>query len=103
MAIQNEVLDTSPAAVYTSNGNSAVTAIYLCNVSPNTVTFNMFAVPSGDLADPTLNMIYSAVPITPGDTYVIDTEKLILEGGDSLVAQASDVDSIIATVSYLRI
>lgn len=103
MAIQNEVLGTTLAPVYTSSGNSAVTAIYLCNTSGSTASFSMFAVPSGDVADPATNMIYSTVQIAPSDTYVIDTEKLILEDSDSLVALASSVGSIIATVSFLRI
>ena len=102
MSIQNVVLNNTGTNVYVSSVPSAVTAIYLCNVTAAPVSFNMFAVKSGDTASTLLNMIYYNVEIAPGDTYIIDSEKLILDSGDSIVAYATNIDSIIATVSYLR-
>ena len=103
MAIQNTTITTgSAASVYTSNGSSAITAIYLCNIDSIAQTFDIYAVPN---AAPTYanSRIYSGVQVQAGDTYVIDTEKLILANGDSIKANASSTSSFAVTVSYIGI
>jgi len=47
--------------------------------------------------------IYSGIQLQAGDTYVIDSEKLILGDGDMLKANASGSNSISMTVSYIGI
>lgn len=89
MALTSTVLTTSTASVFTSNGENAVTAIYLCNTGDTAVQFNMHAVPNGTMANST-NLIYYQVPLAGKDTYVIDSEKLILENLDSLQARIVD-------------
>lgn len=101
MSIQNTVLNDTDTDVYVSGAPSAVTAIYLCNTDTVPVSFNVFAVKSGASAALTTNVIYRNVEIAPGDTYIIDSEKLILDTGDSIVAYASTTGVIVATVSYL--
>jgi glycine/serine hydroxymethyltransferase len=100
MSLQSTILDTSLTTVYTSSGTSAVAALYFCNVSPGAMTFNVHAVKSGNLADNS-NIIYYAVQISATDTYVVDTEKLMLDNGDYIAASASLPDSIVATISYI--
>ena len=78
MALTSTVLTTNTASVFTSNGENAVTAIYLCNTGDTAIQFNIHAVPNGTMADNT-NLIYYQVPLSGKDTYVIDSEKLILE------------------------
>ena len=89
MAISNTVLNTNDGNIYVSSGSSAITAIYLCNsAGSGTVTINLYAIPSGgSLSEAT--QIYKDLSLTVGDTYVIDTEKLILEDGDYLAGNCS--------------
>ena len=89
MALTSTVLTTTTASVFTSNGENAVTAIYLCNTGDTAIQFNIHAVPNGTMADNT-NLIYYQVPLSGKDTYVIDSEKLILENLDTLHAKIVD-------------
>jgi len=103
MAISNTVLNTNDGNIYVSSGSSAITAIYLCNAGgTGTQTVNIYAVPSGSTAGAT-TYIYQNLSITDGDTYVIDTEKLILDDGDHLVANCSANVSVVATISSIGI
>ena len=106
MALTSSTIDKdTPTVIYTSTGDSIVSVIYLCNIGA-AQTFNLHLIPSGGSALET-NLIYSAVPVTASDTYVIDTEKLMLANGDKIAAKAGSfnysagVSGIIATVSYL--
>lgn len=104
MAITNSLLTTGAAAnVYVSSGNSAITAIYLCNIDSTARTFDIYVCPSGNTVTPLNTRIYSGIQIQTGDTYVIDSEKLILGSGDMIKANASGASSISMTVSYIGI
>jgi hypothetical protein len=116
MAIKNTVIDTTPTAIFTSgvttaSENNVVVSLYICNTSTGTVTFNLYLVPSGKIASPLgidpvsadSNIIYYAVQVAGSDTYVIDTERLMLEQGDSIVATSTQANSLVATVSYMGI
>jgi hypothetical protein len=104
MAITNSLITTGAAAnVYVSSGNSAITAIYLCNIDSTARTFDLYAAQSSAIVTPASSRIYSAVNVQAGDTYVIDSEKLILSNGDMLKANASGTDSFSVTVSYIGI
>ena len=102
MALANTTLGTTPTTIYTSTGQSAVTLVYFCNRSLATISFTVHAVSSGDTATLS-NIIYYDVQLAPTDTYVVDTERLILDSGDSLVALASQVDSVSVTVSSVGV
>ena len=103
MAIQSVTLGNGYSTVYTSNGNNAITVMYLCNTSQDTVTFNLYAVPNGSVPD-TNNIFYYAVPIAPTDTYVIDMEKLILGDQDQVVATSSSLtNAIVVTISSMEL
>jgi hypothetical protein len=102
MAITSTALDTTASPIYTSTGNSAVTVLYLCNRSGTATTFSLYIVPEGGSAEPN-NIAYSNQTIASGDTYIIDTEKVLLSDGDSLQASANTADSIVATTSYVGI
>jgi hypothetical protein len=47
--------------------------------------------------------IYSDIQIQSGDTYVVDSEKLILSSGDMIKANTSGASAIAMTVSYIGI
>ena len=104
MAITNFLLTTGAAAnIYVSTGNSAITAMYLCNTDSTARTFDVYVCPSGNTITPLNTRIYSGIQLQAGDTYVIDSEKLILGNGDMLKANASGANSISMTVSFIGI
>jgi len=76
-------------------GNSVITSMYICNTGNTTIYFNIYAVPSGSVPGND-RLIYCRVPVTSTDTYVIDSEKLMLQNGDSLHANIVDPSSISA-------
>lgn len=102
MALANITLGTTPTTIYTSSGQSAITLVYFCNRSLSPITFTVHAVSNGDAATLS-NIIYYEVQLAPTDTYVLDTERLILDSGDSIVAIASHIDSVSVTVSSVGV
>ena len=106
MPIINTPLDNTPTEIYSSSGDTGISVVYFCNIG-GTQTFNVHLVPSGGSADQT-NIIYYSVQVAAADTFVMDTEKLILGNGDKIVAQGSvpyivGVSGIIATVCWIGV
>ncbi len=103
MAISNRVLDTTTANVLfgTSTTSYAVTALYLCNNTSNTVTANVFLVANGSTVGNA--KIYSNVSIAGFDSYIADTERIILGQGDSVQANCSQAGGLTMTISYVGI
>ncbi len=105
MAISNTVLvDSGQAAANvfacaSANGD-AVTTMYFCNTNSSPTAFTMHVVPAGFVANSN-NIVYSNKLITAGDTYIIDWEKLILNTGDTIRANANIGNAIVATVSTI--
>jgi len=101
MALNSTTLTTQAQPVYvnTSPNFAAVTAMYFCNNTDNTVTFNLHLVPNGGTASGS-NIIYSVFPVSGRDTYVIQ-DKILLETGESIQAVCSDNNSIVVTISSL--
>lgn len=113
MAITNDSIGTSTAAVYTSSGNNAITSIIVCN----TAIFNsgnptsgltylyLYALPSGgNAASPDANsIIVNGLPIPAGETVSLDQEKLVFSDGDMLVAKSDSPANLVVTVSTLPV
>jgi len=106
MAIKSTLLSNIAADIFTSNGPSVVTAMYVCNTGNAAVHFNIFAVPVG-LTASSNTAIYYRVPLTSYDTYVIDSEKLMFENNDQLYANIvenmSSNTRVVVTVSSIGI
>lgn len=106
MALASIFLSNIIKPLFTSVGTNAITVIYICNSGTVTSSFNIYAVPNGGTPSGN-NIIYSSVPLTVNDTYVIDTEKLILNNGDSIHANiASPITStmrMVATISTIEV
>lgn len=102
MSISSQTLTTTTSTVYTSSGETVVTPIYLCNYSGSAANVTIYAVANGGSAS-TTNVIYYQKAITAGDTYIIDTEKIILGNGDTLQASCSANSAVSVTVSYSSI
>jgi hypothetical protein len=76
--------------------------MYFCNYSASAVSFNLYAVPSGWVANAN-TQIYASVQVASNDTYVIDWEKLALANGETLRANATANLSVTSTVSYIGV
>jgi hypothetical protein len=81
----------------TSSVTKGITAMYLCNTSGSAVTANVYLVPNG--GTPSACPIYSNLSIAAGDTHVSDTERIVLDNGDSLWANCSVNSAVVITVS----
>ena len=109
MAITQTRIDGSAeqlgTAVFPATADTAVTTIHLCNISSAAdATVNVYLLPSdGSTTVPTENnKLYNELTIQATDTYVIDTEKLILANGDKIFIELPDSSGqIIATVSTI--
>jgi hypothetical protein len=102
MSIKNTTLSTVLSEVDTGTGDRAITVIYLYNKSGSSVTFNIHAVPSGGTAGED-NTIYGSKTLTANETYIIETEKILLDSGDTIFANASANSAVIVTTSYASI
>lgn len=109
--LTNLTLTLTPqqVAVGTATENKAITCIQICNITnlpgfegAMTVNVNVYAVPNGMTADYS-TLIYSGVPITAGDTFIVDTERMILGDGDSIWADCDSGSSAILTASTVGI
>jgi len=98
MAITNTLLDINPQEIYHSYGENAVTTIYLCNTSGSTVIVDLHACTGNTTPDST-NLIYYQLAIAAGDTYVIDTEKIILENDDTLQATSDTGNAVVVATT----
>lgn len=102
MSIAQQTVRTAGSTLYTSTGGSAITAMFFMNNHASAVVLQIHVVKSGDSIAAT-NKIVKDLSITAGDTYIIDTEKLLLDNDDSIQATA-DVDSVVnVTISYIGV
>jgi len=105
MAITNTRLTTTDSTrVFQASSVEAITVMYLCNTSASTVTVDVYCIDSDDsTAGSVDNTIYSQLQLTANDTYVIDTEKLILDVSDEIEVEADTADAITVTVSSIAV
>lgn len=92
----------------TTTHNVAITCMQACNTSnvqsggAVTVRVNVYAVPVGQFPNNT-TLIYSQVSITGGDTFIVDTERLVLGAGDAIWADCTVANAVVFTVSTVGI
>ena len=116
MAITNNFIDATFTTLYTSTGDTAITSMIFCNYadtdnisgSPGNVltdadTFlDLHVVPSGGSASDE-NKILHQLKIPDGETFIMDTERLVLENGDTIVAQTTSPATVSATISTVAV
>ena len=106
MAITNFQVGTGVAtAAYTASADTAVTVIYLCNINTSTpdgdAVVDVYVVPQADSVAEK-HKIYTQLEVKGSDTYVIDTEKMILENGDKIyIATPDSTGQVKATISTI--
>ena len=100
MAITNSaVTNLSAANIYASSGETTVVTMYLANYTGSSVTANVYLVPAAGTAG-TSNIIIPNITISAYDSYVMNTERLVLGNGDMIQANANTGSAVTATVSY---
>jgi len=103
MAITSSVMaSTTTTRIFLASGDQAITTIIFCNFDSSiTATFDVYAVASGGVVS-TATQILKSVSLPATETFVMDTEKLILANGDALWGQSS-VSVVTASVSSVGI
>ena len=105
MAIYNTTVPTPNAAIYTSSGTTAVTAVYFCNNTAGPVTLNVYVAPTGtSVPVATQYQIAKNISLAADATYQLSDLngngiKLVLDTGDFIAADCTD--DIAVTVVYI--
>ena len=103
MAItQAGAIGTSATTVYTSSGQTAITCMFFMNDNASARTLDVHVVQNGATAAAT-NKIVKTISIDGADTYVVNTEKLVLDNGDMIQCVASHASSVYGTISSVTI
>ncbi len=94
---------STTTAAFTATGDVAVTVIYICNTSATDGDVDVYLVPNGETVG-SQHLIYKNLIIRSNDTYIIDSEKLILGTGDSIFIAAPDsAGEFNATISTIEV
>lgn len=103
MSIKNTLVHNTTTQIFAAvNAEQAVTTMFFCNISATTDTkINIFLLPVAGAAGPSTQVIKS-LPLPATETFVFDAEKIILENGESIWAQAADDNIVIATISSVQ-
>ena len=89
---------------FAATADTAVTSIHLCNITSSDAVVDVYLLPNdGSTTVPTENnKIYNSLTIQASDSYVIDTEKMILGNGDKIYVQNADsTGQVIVTISTI--
>ena len=90
MAITNyQVVTNYDNAAFTASAETAITVIYITNKTDGDGTVDVYVVPNGGSVGEPFK-VYTELTIKARDTYILDTEKLILETGAKIYIVAPD-------------
>jgi len=90
MAITNyQVVTNYDNAAYTASAETAVTVIYITNKTDGDGTVDIYVVPNGGSVGEPFK-VYTQLTIKARDTYIVDTEKMILSNSDAIFIAAPD-------------
>lgn len=99
--INNVTISSSNTELLKAKIQAAVTTIIFCNTGSSEDTLSVYVVKNGGTPNSS-NTIISNLKVVNDDTFVFDTEKLILEKGDSVVAKSNN-GTISATISVMEL
>jgi hypothetical protein len=104
MTLKSTILsDQTDIVLQVANGQQyAITSMFFCNTTSHNTTIQVHLVTGGSTFSD-YNKIISDLLIAPGDTFTFDTEKIILDSGDSVQAKSDPTASISVTLSYVRV
>jgi len=107
MAITQTLATTTLNAedhVFEATQSVAVTSIHMCNITASDATVNIYLLPEdGSTTVPTENnKLYNSLTVQQTDTYIIDTEKMIMDTGDKIFIETPDSSGqIVCTISTI--
>jgi len=99
MSLSQHQLTVSAETVFLATAQSAVTGLYLVNLSLSAVTVTVYLVKDSDSAS-MVNTVYSDLTIDPAETIVLLTDRVLLDSGDRLQASASADFAVSATCVF---
>jgi len=114
MAITNDFIDAGYTTLYTSSGTNAVTTMIFCNYADvdnipgdtsltDADTFlDLHVVKNGQSAAD-YNKILHRLSIPAGETFIMDTEKFVLDNGDKIIAQTTSPATVSVTISTIEV
>ena len=101
MAITNyQVVSNYDNAAYTASAETAVTVIYITNKTDSDGTVDVYVVPNGGSVGEPFK-VYTQLTIKARDTYILDTEKMILETGAKIYVVADSADKFNSMISTI--
>ena len=110
MAIVNQQLITSQLdLINVPAGKSyAITNILVCNNGSTDASFDMHLIPQSSPLDIAVTRVINNLTLPAGETFTFDSEKIVLEAGDTLSFTAepdigAGLTNLAATVSYLEV
>jgi hypothetical protein len=90
MAITNyQVTATTGTEAFAASADTAVTVIYITNKTSSDGNVDVYVVPNGQTVSENFK-VYNNLSIKATDTYIIDTEKMILGNGDKIFIASPD-------------
>jgi FlaG/FlaF family flagellin (archaellin) len=107
MAIAQAAIGNTDTVVLTVPASTSYT-IMVCNhagfnsAGTNDTSFDLHFVKSGQAKSNT-NMVVKEMPVAGGDTFTLDTEKVVLEAGDKVTVLSQAPLNLSITVSYLEV
>jgi hypothetical protein len=110
MAIDSVAISTTSTTVFTAVGNKMIATMIFCNTETPDIndedagaTFlDLHLVKNGGTAT-LVNKIVSALRIPAGETVFFDSERVVLENGDSVVALTTSPAVLSCTISTVDI
>ena len=109
MAITQTIAPSTTNAndhVFEATESTAITTIHLCNLTAATATVNIYLLPEdGSTTAPSENnKLYNELNINGKDSYIIDTEKMILVNGDKIyVENVGSSGQVAVTISTIGV
>lgn len=101
MILNNTIPAAGKNICGTATGVSyAITAAYFCNLSTNAEILNVYLVSNGGGVG-AASQIINNLTIDPADTFVLDTEKLVLENGDYIygTSQSGNISAVFSVMN----
>lgn len=110
MAIESIAVGATNTTLFTATGDKMVATMIFCNqelpnplqIDSNVTYLDVHLVKNGDVATNT-NRIVNALMIPAGETVFFDTERIVLQDGDSVVANTTSPAVITCTISTVDI
>ena len=110
MAIQSTAIGATNTTVFTAADDVAISTMIFCNTSlrnplqddADTTYLDIHLVKNGQSAS-TTNKIVNALEIPASETVFFDTERIVLETGDRVIAVSTSPAVLVCTISTVPI